>query len=92
MALHLSKVEVLAHQPFVDVLDVIAGRFEVGGGVVRTGQEDLAVLSEVGGLVQVADAGELLVYGLEQIQRRPHLLRRIARLHCGAGYGYVFTL
>lgn len=32
--LHLSKVKFRAHHPSVDVLDVLAGALEVGGGVV----------------------------------------------------------
>lgn len=40
-ALHLGKVKIRAGHPPVDVLDVVAGGLEVGGGVVRTGDEDL---------------------------------------------------
>lgn len=39
--LHASKVKFRAHHPSVDVLDVLAGALEVGGGVVWTGDEDL---------------------------------------------------
>lgn len=40
-ALHFGKVKIRAGHPPVDVLDVVAGGLEVGGGVVRTGDEDL---------------------------------------------------
>lgn len=41
LLLHLIKVKFRAHHPSVDVLDVLAGALEVGGGVVRAGDEDL---------------------------------------------------
>lgn len=40
-ALHVLKVKVSPRHALVDVLDVVAGRFEVRGGVVRSRAEDL---------------------------------------------------
>lgn len=52
----------------------------------------LAFGAVVGGGVEVADADELLVDGLQQGQRRLELGHRVAGLHRGAGNGDVLAL
>lgn len=61
----LGEVELLADDALVHVQDVHARALEVCGGVVRLGDEHVALDAVVRGLVQVADRDELLLDGSE---------------------------
>lgn len=66
--------------------------FEFSSAPAHTPASYLAVSALFCGLVQVTDADEHLVNGLEQLQCWFDFVLRVVCLHCGAGDGDVFTL
>jgi len=84
--------EILTSDAFVDIKYVVASGFEVGGGIVGGGDENLVLGTIFNWLERVHYAHELLGNGTEEVKCRLELLDGVACFHGGRHNSYVLAL